>query len=109
MAVHKLKRNDTAPAFSSVLSDAAGDPVSLSGASVLFKMRSEADGTLKINGVATITDAAGGAVTYQQSATDVDEAGIFLAEWQVTYADARIQTFPTVGQNRVVIYGDLDT
>lgn len=108
MATHHLKRRDTAPAFEATLTDAAGDVVSLVGASVLFKLKNTSDGVVKVNAAATITDANAGEVEYQQSASDVDIAGRFLVEWEVTYADARVQTFPTISYNILIVHADLD-
>lgn len=108
MALFRIKSGDTRPFFAVTLTYSDGSAVSLSGASVLFKMRDDA-GSLKVNAAATITDAAAGQCEYRPTAADTDTPGSYLAEWQVTFADTTIQTFPTRGHDRVKVIGDLDS
>lgn len=108
MAVHHLKRHDTAPIFTSLLTDSAGDAVVITGGSVKFKLKNASDGVLKVDAAAAIVDGPTGSVSYTQSAADVDTAGRFHLEWEVTYSDGTVQTFPTIGTNVVIIHADLD-
>jgi hypothetical protein len=100
-----LKRNDTKEPIEATLSDQAG-PVDLTGATVKFHMRSMS-GTVKVGAPATVVDAPNGVVRYAWAAADVDEAGKFLAEWEVTFADEKVQTFPNDGYTAVVITEDI--
>lgn len=95
-----IKQNDTSPSLQATLKDAAQSPVVLSGATVMFHMKS-VDGTVKVDQPMTITDADGGVVRYDWQAVDTDTVGTYYVEFEVTYADASIETFPNNG-NRVV-------
>ena len=95
-----IKQNDTSPSLQATLKDAAQSPVNLSGSTVMFHMKS-VDGTVKVNQPMTITDANGGVVQYDWQAVDTDTVGTYYVEFEVTYADTSIETFPNNG-NRVV-------
>tara|TARA_R110000803_G_scaffold61711_1_gene121704 strand:- start:212 stop:532 length:321 start_codon:yes stop_codon:yes gene_type:complete len=95
-----IKQNDTSPSLQATLKDASQSPVLLSGATVMFHMKS-VDGTVKVNQPMTITNADGGVVQYSWQAVDTDTVGTYYVEFEVTYADASIETFPNNG-NRVV-------
>lgn len=107
MATHAIKRNDTRPFPAVNLTYDDGSPVVLSGASVVFKMHAS-DGSLKVNAAAVVTDAANGGVEYQPVTGDFDEAGRFPAEWEVTFGDGTVQTFPTLAWDYVIVRSDLD-
>lgn len=99
MTKTKIKRGDTKTKFSETLG------VDLTGATVKFVMKG--DGVLYSNS-ATITGASSGAVEYQLVATDVAIAGQYRQEWEVTYSDGKIQSFPVDDYNEVTIIGDLN-
>jgi hypothetical protein len=42
----------------------------------------------------TITDALGGVVQYDWQSGDTDTAGSYYAEFEVTYNDGAVETFP---------------
>jgi hypothetical protein len=88
-----LKRGDTSPAIRFVLSPAS---VELTSAAVVFNMRRLADGTLKVNRAsATIVTATGApTVQYSWQTADTNTAGLYRAEFEVTYLDGKIETFP---------------
>lgn len=110
MATWRHKRNDTYPDLTVTLKDSAGSAVDVSGATVKFIMRAVAESVPKVNAAMSfVTDGSNGQVKYEWLAADTDEAGMYWAEYQVTYAGGDIQTFPTVGWDRVLIYGDLET
>jgi hypothetical protein len=100
-----IKRNDTASAFQVTLLDANGDAVDLTGATVKFIMSKGA--TAKVSSPAVVVSAAAGEVRYDWAAGDTDEGGFFRAEWEVTDAANRVQTFPNPGYDEVVITQDL--
>jgi hypothetical protein len=107
--VHIIKRNDTYPPFRTRLLDGAGDPVSLSGATVRF-IAPENNGQPKIDGAATpdadqVTNK--GWVQYEPTATDTAEAGRFRCEWEVTFASGKVETFPVLAYDLLLIRGDL--
>ena len=92
-----LKRGNTSPAIQATLTDGDGAAVVLTGATVRFHMR--ADGgdpalAADVDAPAVIVAAAGGQVRYDWAPADVDVAGWFRAEWEVTYGDGAVETFP---------------
>ena len=108
MADWTMKRNDTGPVITATLKDAAGAAVNLTTATqVKFKMRAVAPGSLKVDGTATVTNAAGGQVSYAWQAADTDTAGDYYAEWEVTFASGLIETFPNAGYITITIVADL--
>jgi hypothetical protein len=112
MSTFYTKKGNTAIAISTVLSDANG-AVSLSGATVRFKMRQwntvtgpinplnepavPRAGTAKVDAAATPDpdqSANKGKVTYAWQAADVDTPGLFACEWEVTFAGGAKATYP---------------
>ena len=113
MGTWKIKRNDTVPPFSTTLTDASNDVVDLTGATVKFIMKSQANGEVKV--ASTVTTGPGGAALdttgvyeYAWTGADTDTAAEFWAEHEVTYPSGKKQTFPTVSYDIIIIYGDLD-
>jgi hypothetical protein len=91
-----IKRNDRSPAFTATLEDADGY-IDLTGCTVKLVMSLAMTGstpTPKVNAAATVTDTLGGAVSYSWGATDTDTAGLYVAEWEVTFAGGIKRTFP---------------
>ena len=85
-----IKQGDTKPSLSAqLLSD--GSAVDLTGATVKFHM-----GTI-IDATATIVDAATGNVRYDWVTADTETAGLFRAEFEVTFSDGTVETFPNDG------------
>jgi len=109
MGVIQVKRNDLLPAVVAVLTNAAGTAVDLTAASgVVFKMRLKpGSGDFKVNAAGTISDAANGEVTYAWTGTDTDTANRYYVEWEVT-TSGQTQTYPTVGFDYCIVWGDLD-
>lgn len=91
-----IKVGDTGLDLQGVVRDENGAPKDITAATVRFHMRPLAGGTVKVNAVATNSQGAlgTGAVTYSWAPVDIDTAGLFLGEWQITYASGDVQTFP---------------
>ena len=102
-----IKQNDTSPALQATLKDSDNNAVNLTGASVSFKMRLIGGTTLKTNHTATIFNASNGVVTFNWRSSDTDTAGDYQAEFQVTYSDSSIETFPNNGYIRIEIIDDI--
>jgi hypothetical protein len=103
-----IKAHDRLPAIQATLATGGG-PVDLTGAQgVKFIMAPTAGGTPKVAAAGVIVDATNGVVRYDWLAVDTATPGSFLAEWQVTWADGRPQTFPTLTYHTVNVVADLD-
>jgi len=102
-----IKRGDQLPAIQSVLSDSTG-VVDLTNATVdfIWKLRN-VTGHVPKTGSATVVDETNGIVKYSWAANDVSGAGMFNAEWQVTFSDNRTMTFPNNGYFLFEIMQDL--
>lgn len=101
-----IKQNDTSPSLQATLKDAQLVPVNITAATVKLHMKS-LDGVVKINETMTITDALNGVVQYDWQAGDTDTVGTYYVEFQVTYADASVETFPNNGNLVVSVVREL--
>ncbi len=103
-----LKTGDTSPVFSVTLKDADGVAVDLTGATVVFNMNDEDGDQVVDRGSCDLIVAASGTVKYAWQAGDTDTAGYFTAEFEVTYSDTTVETFPNSGYLSVHIADDLE-
>lgn len=106
MMTFRIKQNDTSPELEAALSDATGTAINLNGASVRFHMR-RAGGPVVVDAAATIVTAAAGLVRYVWTAGNTNTAGSYQAEFEVTYGDGSIETFPNSSNIQVDIMADL--
>jgi hypothetical protein len=102
-----IKKNDTSPSMLATLQDANGAAINVTGASVRFHLRAIGSQVVKVDEAATIVTPLEGIVRYDWSASDTDTVGSYQAEFEVTYADASIETFPNDGYIRVEIISDI--
>lgn len=102
-----IKQNDTSPALQAILKDATLAPIDLTGAVVRFHMKS-LEGSLKVNTTMTVVNALGGIVQYDWVLGDTDTVGAYYVEFQVTYADASVETFPNNGNKIVSVVRELN-
>lgn len=107
MMAFTIKQNDTSPALQATLQDYAGTAINLVGATVRFHMKS-LDGSIVVDAPMTITNAAGGVVRYNWQAADTDTVGTYYAEFEATYSDASIETFPNTDSIAIVITPELN-
>jgi hypothetical protein len=103
MTTVNIKQNDTKGIFTDTLT-VDDVPVDLTGCTIRFLLRKPG---LTIAQPATITAPLVGKVSYQPVAGDVSESGKYQQEWEVTFGDSRILTFPNGEYNVVVIEDDL--
>lgn len=102
-----IKQNDTSPSLQATLKDAALDPINLTGATVRLHMKS-VDGTIKIDQPMTVVTPLQGLIQYNWQAGDTNTVGTYYVEFEVTYADASIETFPNNGSKVVSVVRELN-
>ena len=95
-----IKQNDTSPSLRASLTDSNLAPIILTGSTVKVHMKS-LTGVVKLDSPMTITDAVNGVVQYNWVTGDTDTVGTYYVEFQVTYSDGSVETFPNSG-NRVI-------
>ena len=105
--VFYIKQNDTSPSMLATLEDASGNAINLLGASVRFHMSAISSSITKVDASASIVTPAAGTVQYDWDALDTDTIGSFQAEFEVTYVDGTIETFPNDGYVWVEIIRDI--
>lgn len=86
-------QNDTYPAIVGVLQH-DGAAVDVTGASVRFHLRAPGAESAKVTGTGEVRDGPAGEVAYQWVTGDLDTSGVFFGEFQVTYSDGNVETFP---------------
>lgn len=93
MADYTLKQGDRLPVISAVLKDSAGAAVDLTGATAKLNIVDDAGTAVSRTATisATPTD---GTITYDWVADDVDVAGSFYFEYEITFPSGLKQTFP---------------
>ena len=102
------KRNDTRQYLERLLKNADGTAINLSGATVVFNMRLRGATTLKIDGGAvTIVVAATGSVKYEWADGDLDTAGYYEGEFEVTFADSTVITVPNEEHIPITVTADI--
>jgi hypothetical protein len=102
-----VKQNDTSPSMLATLQDADGNVINLNGATVRFHMRKISSSVVVVDNAATVVTADQGLVRYDWQADDTAAIGSYLAEFEVTYADATVETFPNDRYIRVEIIDDI--
>jgi len=102
-----IKQNDTSPAIQATLKDVDGNVVDLSGATVRFHMRKQGSTTAKVDAAATIVDDVGGIVRYNWTSANTDTVGTYQAEFEVTYVDDTVETFPNATYLKVKVIDDI--
>jgi|TARA_R110000803_G_scaffold59993_1_gene119036 hypothetical protein len=106
MAFH-IKQNDTSPSISVELKDADNSAINLTGASVKIFVKS-LGGTLKVNSTMVIVNASLGTIRYDWQAADTDTFGTYAIEFQATYSDGSIETFPNTGSIAMTVVKELN-
>lgn len=103
-----IKQNDTTPPLTAFLRDARDRPVSLTGATVVFHMRLASDQSVKIeDGSVSVLSATLGQVKYSFTATNTNTSGNYEGEFEVTFTDGTIETFPNDDYVKVIITDDV--
>ena len=103
MSIFYMKQGDTSPSLRTTLKDSSATPVNITGATVNMHMYTQDKVTVVIDAEMSISDAAGGVVTYDWQAGETDNSGWYWVEFEVTYSDATVETFPNSGYEAVKI------
>lgn len=101
-----IKRRDQLPPIQATLRDATNTIVNLTAATVRFIMVNKDTGDV-LDQPATVVDANGGVVRYDWVAGDTDTAGNYSAEFEVTFASGKAETFPNSKNLAIKIPEDL--
>jgi len=103
MAVVTLTQNDTYPVLQAVLT-VAGVALDLTGATVTFRMETDAGATVVNEAACTIVNpATSGTVQYAWQAADTVTAGSYLGEFHVTLSGGAKITIPTPAAFSILI------
>lgn len=102
-----IKQGDTSPAFRVTLQDSAGVAVNVSGATILFHMAPTDGGPAVVEAAAEVVDGLNGVVRYIWQAADTATAGTYRGEFEVTFVDGSVETFPNSEYLRVKIIPQL--
>lgn len=103
-----IKQNDTAPSLKATLKDGDGNVINLTDASVRFHMRTVGGASSVVDAAATVNSpATAGVVQYDWVAADTVTTGAYQAEFEVTYGNSKIESFPNNGYIRVQIVDDI--
>lgn len=113
-----IKSYDTAPPIRATLEDGLGNRVNIAGSEVLFIMRHIWDPLThrrpgpqlfaKPANVDQADEDTAGDVSYDWEVGDTDIPGGYRAEWEVTFTDGTVETFPNAGNVRVAIIEHLE-
>ena len=102
-----IKQNDTVPSIRATLQHGNGDPGDLINATVRFHMRAIGANNTTVDAAAVVVSAEAGIVQYNWIADDTDTIGSYQAEFEVTYPDSTVETFPNDGYVRIEIIDDI--
>ena len=89
-----IKQNDTTPSLRADLKNGSGDAIDLINATVRFHMRPIGSITVTIDTAAVVISESGGTVQYNWVSGDTSVMGSYQVEFEVTYQDGTIETFP---------------
>jgi hypothetical protein len=102
-----IKQNDTSPFLLATLKDGNENLIDLTSATVRFHMRPVGSTTVVVDAPVTVVNEDQGAVKYAWDAADTANVGSYQAEFEVTYFDGSVETFPNDGYIRVEITDDI--
>tara|TARA_R110002153_G_scaffold17336_1_gene60172 strand:- start:1016 stop:1339 length:324 start_codon:yes stop_codon:yes gene_type:complete len=103
----QIKENDTTPSLRAELLNGSGDAVDLINTTVRFHMRAIGGSVAIINSVASVISEPLGIVQYDWVSGNTADIGSYHAEFQVTYADGNVETFPNSDYISVEIVDDI--
>ncbi|MDB4512077.1 BppU family phage baseplate upper protein [Arenicella sp.] len=102
-----IKQNDTSPSILATLKDANDTPVNLTAADVRIHIK-DLVGSIKVDAEMQVINAPSGIARYDWLPADTDTSGTYSVEFEVTYTDGSIETFPNTGSLALVITKELN-
>lgn len=102
------KQNDFGTTVTSVATDADGAIIDLTGATIRFKMMPIGGGTV-LDVTSTNPAPTAGSLVHTWGTAQLATAGLYLAEWQATYAGGQILTFPNGGYLSIRVTPEIGT
>lgn len=102
-----IKQNDTSPSLSATLLDGSSNAIDLTDATVRFHMKAAGSSSVAVDGAAVIVEAAEGTVRYEWMDGDTETTGSYQAEFEVTYVNGTIETFPNDGYITVLVLPEI--
>ena len=102
-----ITQNDTAPSIKATLKDGAGTVINLVSATCRIHVRALGATVLKVNALTTIANPTTGVVQYDWLPADTTDFGTFSIQFEVTYVDGAIETFPNSGSLPMIITKEL--
>jgi len=103
MSTLYYKEGDDSPSLAVSLKNPDGTVATLSGAEVDIRITKARGGENVVNSDASIQNADEGSVSYDPSDTDFDEPGRYRVEFEVTYDDGSVETFPNKGYHTLLV------
>ena len=108
MSDFHIKVGDRKPTLQATLWEGENETaVNLTGATVKLLVRKSGSSTTQSLTAAIVT-AASGIVKYEWAGTEFTTAGLYLAEWEVTFSDGTKGTFPNDGHFKIQVTDDLN-
>jgi hypothetical protein len=102
-----IKQNDTSPSMLANLTDGDGNAINLTGATVNVHVK-DLEGNIKIDRTIDIPDPLIGRVRLNWQTGDTDTVGTYYVEFEATYNDGSIETFPNDGNVTLIVVKELN-
>lgn len=107
--VFHIKLRDSRPPIETVLwRGTSATPVSLVGVTGVKLVIADRRGGTPSEYDGEVVNASAGTVRYEWTGDEFDEPGVYYAEWQVTYSDGSIATFPNDKEFIIQVRTDLN-
>jgi hypothetical protein len=105
MEISRVKQHDVSVIFTDTL-EATGLTDLNDVDEIVFVLR-HVSGSPAVAGTASIVSSVERTVRYVAQSGDLDTAGVYRQEWEVTFDDGAVLTFPSDGYNMVEVLADL--
>ena len=103
MSTYFIKQGNQGPVIQATILDAAGVAENLTGTTIQFRMRRPGESAREVDAAAVVEDAPNGIVTYQLSAAQTANPGLYMVEWVKNLGLASETTHPNYSFDAVYI------